>query len=214
MESGATGLICWAPNLPASSVATRTRKPIRFIRRKIKSNLRDLILRKHIVFAVILLCCARAEAQQDEPVDCREVDSLLSRLAAAQIRHDGMFLAGTFPTLRSWAATPGDLKGRQFDFFHGSSSFLRSPESTGALPEPGGAHSLRQHPRAPSGPSPIMPTVTEGPRIISGPATGPFFFRTRGCWAYSRSPNELRTTWMIRVYFGCAWTCRTAPRES
>ena len=35
------------------------------------------------------------------------------------MRHDGMFLAGTFPTLRSWAATPGDLKADNSIFFTG-----------------------------------------------------------------------------------------------
>lgn len=74
------------------------------------SNLRDLMLRKHIVFAIILLCCLRAEGQ---------IDSLLGRLSAAQMRHDGMFLVGTFPTLRSWAATPGDLKADNSIFFTG-----------------------------------------------------------------------------------------------
>src|SRR5580704_11992981 len=109
VESGATGLICWAPDRPASNTHT-IRKPIRFMHRNIITILCDLILRKHIVFAGILLCCGRAEAQ---------VDSLLGRLAAAQMRHDGMFLAGTFPTLRSWAATPGDLKTDNSIFFTG-----------------------------------------------------------------------------------------------
>ena len=46
-------------------------------------------------------------------------DSLLARLSAQQVRRDGFYYAGTFPTLRAWAATPDVLRADNAIFYTG-----------------------------------------------------------------------------------------------
>jgi len=51
--------------------------------------------------------------------DSAAIARLLGRLGAGQVRQDGFYYAGMFPTLRAWAATPGDVKADNSIFFTG-----------------------------------------------------------------------------------------------